>query len=289
MVRFVVVTAAKRAPAPDRLPRVPRTARAASAPPAPAGPRSDASAGESAAPTAEDFLLKATAARTPSARARWVRKGLAARQPLDKTTHAMLLRQLSLALYEQRKFDRAREAALSALELGVLVDVLHQDAARAAVGARNVDAAVAHLRVAARVGPASRRPFHHWTLGSLLFLSHRYAEAAAALERAVRWGTRDKPLYRAHLALVRIAAGERIEGLQTIIDELAAAACGQGYGRFVLGHLAYAAGAWAPARRYLEAFLRRNEAAGGARPALELALAGEIKMSRATLAKMSSN
>lgn len=189
----------------------------------------------------------------------------------------MLLRQLSLALYEQHHFDRAREAALSALELGVLVDVLHQDAARAAVGARNVDAAVAHLRVAARVGPASRRPFHHWTLGSLLFLSHRYAEAGAALERAVRWGTRDKPLYRAHLALVRIAAGERVEELQTIIDELAAAPCGQGYGRFVLGHLAYAAGAWGPARRYLEAFLRRNEAAGGARPALELALAGEIE------------
>lgn len=230
--------------------------------------------------------MKATAARTSLARARWARKGLSSRQPLDRTTQAMLLRQLSLALYEQRRFGGARDAALQALELGVLADVLHQDAARAAVAADEIDAAVAHLRVAARVGPASRRPFHLWTLGSLLFLRHRYAEAAAALERAVRWGTRDKPLYRAHLALVRIASGERVEGLQAIIDELAGAPCGQGYGRFVLGHLAYAAAAWDPARRYLEAFLRRTD---GARPAIGLALAGEIAMSRATLAKMSAN
>jgi tetratricopeptide (TPR) repeat protein len=233
--------------------------------------------------------MKATAARTPAARARAARQGLAARQPLDKTTQALLLRQLSLALYEQDDFARAHEAAVMALDLGVLVDVIHQDAARAAAAARDTDAAVAHLRVAARVGPASRRPFHLWTLGSLLFLAHRYAEARAALERAVRWGSRDKPLYRAHLALTRIASGERVDGLQATIDELAAAPCGQGYGRFVLGHLAYAAGAWDPARRYLEAFLARTAPARGARRAVELALAGEIAMSRATLAKISAN
>jgi len=233
--------------------------------------------------------MKATAARTPVARARAARKGLAARQPLDKTTHALLLRQLSLAHYEQGDFVRAREAAVMALDLGVLLDVIHQDAARAAMGARDTNAAIVHLRIAARLGPASRRPFHLWTLGSLLFLSHRYAEARSALERAVRWGTRDKPLYRAHLALARIAAGERVEGLQATIDDLAAAPCGQGYGRFVLGHLAYASGAWGPARKYLEAFLLRTESARGARRAVELALAGEIEMSRATLGKMSSN
>jgi hypothetical protein len=164
--------------------------------------------------------------------------------------------------------------------------VLHQDAARAALAAGDVDAAVSHLRRAARRGPASRRPFHHWTLGSTLFLEHRYAEAIWALERAVRWGTRDKPLYRAHLAIVRLASGERVSDLQAIIDELAAAPCGQGYGRFVLGHLAYATGAWPAAQRYLAAFVRRTEAA---RPSLAIALDGEVKMARATLAKMSSN
>jgi hypothetical protein len=236
----------------------------------------------------EHILLKATAARSPSSRARWARRGLATRSPLDKTTQALLLRQLGLSYYETRKFTRAYEVTLQALELGVLVDVLHQDAARAALADTgvNVDTAVAHLRLAARRAPASRRPFHLWTLGSVLFLAHRYAEASAALIRAVRWGTHDKPLYRGHLALVRLASGDRVDALQSTIDELATSPCGQGYGRFVLGHLAYAAGAWDVARRYLEAFVRRTE---GSRPALGLALVGELRMSRATLAKMAAN
>jgi len=245
-----------------------------------------ARAGEVPSPTAEELLRRALAARSATARARWARKGLATGAPLDKTTHAMLLRQLYLSFYESRRFERAQEIALQALELDVLVDVFHQDAARAVLGAGDVGGAVAHLRIAARRGPASRRPFHLWTLGGVLFLAHRYAEAMAALERAVRWGTRDKPLYRAHLALVRLAAGEQVGELQATIDELASAPCGQGYGRFVLGHLAYAAGAWDAARSFLRAFVKRTE---GARPALALALDGELKMSRATLAKMSAN
>lgn len=232
------------------------------------------------------MLRKAMAARSPAARARWARLGLSSRAPLDKTTQAMLLRQLYLAHFEVRRFDAARTVVLQALELGVLSDVLQQDAARVALAAGNLDAGLAHLRVAARRGPASRRPFHLWTLGSALFLAHRYAEAIAAMERAVRWGTKDRPLYRAHLALVRTAAGSKVEDLQATIDELAAAPCGQGYGRFVLGHLAYAAGAWPVAQRYLEAFVRRSE---GGRPALAIALEGEVKLARATLAKMSAN
>ncbi len=238
------------------------------------------------ATTPEDLLQKAMAARTPTARARWAKQGLAARSPLDKTTQAMLLRQLYLSHYEAKRFAAALDVALQAIELGVLGDVLHQDAARAALAVDDVDAAVSHLRIAARRGPASRRPFHLWTLGSALFMAHRYAEAVSALERAVRWGTRDKPLYRAHLALVRVASGEQVADLQSTIDELAAAPCGQGYGRFVLGHLAYAAGAWPAARRYLEAFVRRTE---GSRVTLALALDPELKMARATLAKMSAN
>ncbi|HEY8041548.1 MAG TPA: tetratricopeptide repeat protein [Polyangiaceae bacterium] len=243
-------------------------------------------ASNGSASTPEDMLHKAMAARSSAARARWARQGLAVRSPLDKTTQAMLLRQLYLSHYEARRFERAREVALQAIELGVLADVLQQDAARAAVAAGDVEAAIEHLRVAARRGPASRRPFHFWTLGGLLFMEHRYAEAIAALGRAVRWGTRDKPLYRAHLALVRLAAGDRVDDLQSSIDELAGAPCGQGYGRFVLGHLAYAAGEWPAAQRYLAAFVRRTEAA---RPALSIALDAELKMARATLSKMSAN
>ena len=120
----------------------------------------------------------------------------------------------------------------------------------------------------------------------MLFLAQRYPEATAAMERAVRWGTKDRPLYRAHLALVRIAAGDPVDDVQASIDELAAAPCGQGYGRFVLGHLAYAASEWAVSRRYLEAFVRRSE---GGRPALAIALEGEARMARATRSKMAAN
>lgn len=236
--------------------------------------------------TAEDLLQKAMAARSAASRARWAKQGLATRAPLDRTTQAMLLRQLYLSHYEARRFRAALQAALQALDLDVLGDVLHQDAARAALALGDLDGAVSHLRIAARRGPPSRRPFHQWTLGSTLFMAHRYDEAIGALERAVRWGTRDKPLYRAHLALVRLASGERVSDLQSTIDELATAPCGQGYGRFVLGHLAYAAGAWPAAQRYLGAFMRRTAAA---RPSLAIALDAELRMARATLAKMSAN
>ena len=236
----------------------------------------------------EDYLRKAMAARSARSRAMYARRGLATRSTLDRTTHAMLLRQLYLSLYEGRHFQKAHTIALQALELGVLPDVLNQDAARAALASGDLAAALAHLRAAARRGPASDRAFHLWTLGSTLFLAQRYSEAAAALHRAARWGTRARPLYRAHLALSRIAAGEKIgeRDLQETINALAEAPCGQGYGRFVLGHLAYAAGEWNAARRYLEAFLKRT---GTSRPALGIALEGEVRMARATLSKMTAN
>jgi tetratricopeptide (TPR) repeat protein len=232
------------------------------------------------------MLKRAMAARSPASRARFARLGLATRSALDATTHAMLLRQLYLAHFETRRFAKALEVALQAIELDVLPDVLHQDAARAALAHGDLTTAISHLRTAARKGPASRRPFHLWTLGGILFLAQRYSEAIGALERAARWGTRDKPLYRAHLALARMANGETVRDLQAIIYALAEAPCGQGYGRFVLGHLAYAAGEWSAARRYLEAFVKRTE---GARPALAIALSGELRMAKATLSKMRAN
>jgi tetratricopeptide (TPR) repeat protein len=223
-------------------------------------------------------------ARTPEARARWARGGLATRRSLDRTTQAMLLRQLYLSHFEEGHFERALDIARQAIDLGVLSDVLHQDAARAALAAGDVRASLGHLRMAARRGPASRRAYHLWTLGSTLFLAHKYPEAIAALERAVRWGTDGKPLYRAHLALVRLAMGERVVDLQRTIDALASAPVGKGYGRFVLGHLAYASGAWEAARRYLRSFVRRTASDRSERA---IALRAELTMARATLSKMS--
>jgi tetratricopeptide (TPR) repeat protein len=232
------------------------------------------------------MLGKAMAARTPAVRARYARRGLATGTALDKTTQAMLLRQLYLSHFEVRRFRQAHDVALQAIALGVLTDVLHQDAARAAFASGDLDSAIEHLRVAARRGPLARRPFHLWTLGSTLFLAHRYGEAIAALTRAARGTTGDTPLYRGHLALARIASGDDLDDVQGTIDELARAPSGQGYGRFVLGHLAYAAGEWAAARRYLEAFVKRTETG---RPAMGIALEAEVRMARATLTKMASH
>jgi tetratricopeptide (TPR) repeat protein len=234
----------------------------------------------------EEWLKRAMQASTSSERMKAARQGLATRASLDKTTQAMLLRQLYLALFEDLAFAEAYDVAVQAAGLGVLADVLLQDAARAALACRDLESALKHLRGAARNGPASRKPFHQWTLGAVLFLAQRYDEAIRALSQASRWGTRDKPLYRAHLALAKIAAGQRIDNIDTVFKELAEAPCGQGYGRFVLGHLAYAARERATAKRYLETFVKRTKSA----PSLQaIALRGELQMSEATLAKMAAN
>lgn len=195
----------------------------------------------------------------------------------------MLLRQLYLAYYETRRFEQALEVSRQNLELEVLPDVVHQDAARAAQALGEIDAAASHLRLAARVAPVRRRAFHWWTLGSVYFLAQRYGEAVSALSRAARWGTTDKPLYQGHLAMARLADGEAVPDLSTLVEKLAAVPAGQGYGRFVLGHLAFHGQRWGEARRYLEAFVKRS-ATG--RAALAIALDGEVALARKTLAQL---
>jgi tetratricopeptide (TPR) repeat protein len=231
----------------------------------------------------EEMLQRAMGARTPRARAIWARRGLASARRLDVTTQSMLLRQLYLAYYEDRRFAKALEVSRQSVQLSVLPDVAHQDAARAAQALGDVDAAAGHLRLAARTGPPKRRAFHLWTLGSLYFLAGRHADAISALERAARWGTTDKPLYQGHLAVVRCAGGERVDDLPELIQKLAAAPAGQGYGRFVLGQMAFYDRRWDEARRYLEAFVTRST---GGRAALAIALAGEIALARSTLAQL---
>jgi tetratricopeptide (TPR) repeat protein len=233
----------------------------------------------------EDLLQKAMLSRSTASRARYAQAGLAA-PSLDPTTQAMLLRQLYLCHFEQRRFKKAHELALQAAELDVLPDVILQDAARAALAAGDLDSAVVHLQAAAQCGPASRRAFHYWTLGSTLFIAHRYREAIAALAVAARRGKGDRTLYQAHLALARIAGGEPVSDLKRTIEALAAAPAGRGYGRFVLGHLLYAAGEWTAANRCLSAFVDRLERG---RTAMTIALDGELRMSRATLAKIEAS
>jgi tetratricopeptide (TPR) repeat protein len=235
----------------------------------------------------EQHLQKAISARSSKTRAKYAKLGLSATRRIDRTTQAMLLRQLYLAHYEGRRFSQALEVAVQLIRLQVLPDVAHQDAARACQSLGDIGQALGHLRLAARSSPPSRRAFHLWTLGGVLYLERRYPEAASALARAARWGTTDKPLYIGHLALAHLAQGEIVPALDRIIDQLEAAPCGSGYGRFVLGKLcSHAPGRRADAIRYLEAFVRRTS---GGREALAIALAGELEEARRALAEMRGN
>ena len=114
--------------------------------------------GRTATPSPEENLRRAMAARTAGMRARYAQRGLASRTPLDRTTQAMLLRQLYLSRFEARRFHEARDVAEQAVELDVMSDVMLQDAARAAAIAEgDLAGAITHLRGATRRSPASRR------------------------------------------------------------------------------------------------------------------------------------
>lgn len=233
-----------------------------------------------AMPSPEDHLARALEAKTPRSRGLWARRGLAARARIDKTTQSMLLRQLYLCHYEQHQFQEAVAIASQSLKLGIMVDVVRQDVARAHVALGDFEAAAEHLRLAVRVGPAHRRAFHYWTLGSVYLLAKRYDEAIAALSRAARWGTRDKPLYQAHLALARSWSGERVRELRRYMERLSEVPAGRGYGRFVLGHLAFLAGEHDEAKDHLSEFVERTE---NGRPTTAIALDGELHIARKTL------
>jgi tetratricopeptide (TPR) repeat protein len=231
----------------------------------------------------ELLLRKATLARTSGTRARYAALGLAQGGGLDHTTRMLLLRQLYLSHMEARRFDQALSVAEQMLTSDVMPDVARQDAARACLGLGDLERALDHLRLASRVSPPARRAFHLWTLGSVLYLMGRHREAAGALSRAARWGTTDKPLYLAQHALARHAAGETAPQLRQLRERLADAPCGQGYGQFVLGELAFVEGDYAAARGYLRLFIKRSTSG---RVALAVALAGEIAHARQLLQQM---
>jgi tetratricopeptide (TPR) repeat protein len=228
----------------------------------------------------EVFLRRATLARSSGARAKYAQRGLSQRGELDVTTRAMLLRQLYLSHMEARRFDDALATAREMIEADVMPDVARQDAARACLGLGDADTALDHLRIASRVSPAARRAFHLWTLGTVLYLNGRPRDAIGALERALRWGTTDKPLYAAQVALAQLAIGEKVSDLAELREALADAPCGQGYGQFVLGELAFAEGDLEAAARYLSAFVQRTTSG---RVALAVALAGEIRRAQRLL------
>jgi tetratricopeptide (TPR) repeat protein len=243
--------------------------------------RARASAAEPNTP--ELYLRKATLARSSGMRAKYAQRGLSHDGAVSVTTRAMLLRQLYLSHMEARRFADALAISEQMIALDVMPDVARQDAARACLGLGERDKSIEHLRIASRVGPPSRRAFHLWTLGSVLYLAGRHREAIGALSRAARWGTTDRPLYQAQLALSSLASGDTVGNLAALRERLADAPCGQGYGQFVLGELAYHLADYAAAREYLRGFVKRSTSG---RVALAVALEGEIARARLLLARM---
>jgi tetratricopeptide (TPR) repeat protein len=241
----------------------------------------------SAESQAGDLLRKATAAQSSLARAKYATRGLA-KAGSDPTLRAMLLRQLYLSQMESEHFDAALGTARAVLALAVLPDVACQDLARAHLALGQPREAIDELRRASRVGPASRRAFHLWTLGTTLYFQEDYAAAATAFERAFRWGTTARPLYRAQLVLARLALGRKLSprGVSALAEarrDLEAATCGQGYGRFVLGELAHRQGDRGAARSYFEEFIARSDTG---RVALRVSLSAELARARHLLSAL---
>ncbi|MBN1607919.1 MAG: tetratricopeptide repeat protein [Polyangiaceae bacterium] len=208
---------------------------------------------------------------------------MSASAPVDRSTKVMLLRQLYLSLMEDRCFAKALEMARQMVELDVMQDVARQDAARACLGLGDVEGAVQQLRLASRASPPARRAFHLWTLGSVLYLNGRAEAAIPVLARAVRWGTRDKPLYRAQLALAERQCAQSTPDLRELYIKLLDVPCGRGYGRFVLGELAYHLGEYDACRECLEEFVERTTSG---RVALAVALDGELRRARELLLRL---
>ena len=233
----------------------------------------------------EVWLSLALQTEVPQEKREHARRGLEANQRHgdDPEYRCLLLRQLFIADFEEGRYEDALRAAEAMIDIGELADVARQDAARACQALGDLDAAIGHLRIAARACPPSRRPFHDWTLGSLSYLSQDWEAAVAALSRAARWATTQKPLYEAQLGLALRAAGRAHPDLSKLRDALEQSPCAAGYGELVLGELCHHVGDGAAARRYLEAFAARIE---GGRRARAATLQAELAHARALLGEL---
>jgi tetratricopeptide (TPR) repeat protein len=197
---------------------------------------------------------------------------------MDPSTRVMLLRQLYLAAMERRRFTEALGVSEAMLNLNVLTDVAHQDAARACLGQKDLEGALRHLRLAARTGPASRRAFHLSMLGALLLLNDRASTAILPLAIAARWSTTDKASCRAQLALAKNAAGEPLDDdLEGLRFDLENSSHRRGYDEYLLGELCILLGDAGAAQHYFTSFVERTTSG---RVALAIALQGEIRRAK---------
>lgn len=247
---------------------------------------------------AAGFLLRALGAKRSDQKRAFARRGLtllgggpgiggAPREQDEEEgeMRALLLRQIYLASIEEGDDRAALAVAEQMVELGTLGEVARQDAARAALGVDDLDAAIGHLRIAARVCPPSRRAFHYAHLGALLRFDGQVSEALDAFSKAARWATEDRDLYLAQQALVEAEQGRTHADLEELRSRLESDEAPKAYSLWVLGELCVLLGDAAAARSYLQCFLARQCDAPRAKA---LALKGEVAHASALLSQISA-
>ena len=112
--------------------------------------------GGSAAKSPEHHLQKAIAARSASVRAKYAQLGFR-RAPASTGRRRPCCCASSTSPISRRGVSsEALDIAVQLIQLQVLADVAHQDAARACQALGDVERAMGHLRLAARSCPASR-------------------------------------------------------------------------------------------------------------------------------------
>ncbi|MBX3251507.1 MAG: tetratricopeptide repeat protein [Myxococcales bacterium] len=255
----------------------------------------------------EEHLRLALRAKSPSERLAQAEAGLrffASEAPLEQSsigqiaapredglelsvdTKMLLLRQAYLAHVELHQLRRAADIADEMIATGNdLVDIALHDKARALQALADMPGAIEAQRLAARRAPAKRRSFHLWSLATLLHFSGDAEGAISALRRGLRASTRDRALLKAHLAYVQLERREAVEDLAGVMEELAGSPNREGYGRFLMGMIAWELGDPPRAAVHLSAFLRRNAAIDEAK---RLTLREELRRARLVLAKIES-
>lgn len=229
----------------------------------------------------EDYLRLAIGAVDAAARARYARAGLASpHEILAPDTQVLLLRQLYLAHLEAHRFRQAAEVAQQMTAVGPLADIAHHDAARAFNALGELEEAIREQRLAVRHAPVARRSFHLWGLATFLQFARDFDGALEALEKAERWAKQGRPLFSAHRAYVCLERGDAVEGLDTILEELARSRSREGYGQFLLGMLRHHMGDQRRAAVHLRAFVRRNASLDEAKA---LTLREELRRARKAL------
>lgn len=234
----------------------------------------------------EELLWKALRADSPKRRLRYAEAGLEGETgELAPDTRVLLLRQAYRAHVDLRELRSALAIAREMASIGPLRDIAHHDASRVLQALGETDEAIAEQRMAARHAPAERRSFQLWALATVQHFAGAHEAAESNLRRALRWANRGRALIRAHAAYVKLERGAAVRDLQGILTELGDSRSREGYGRFLLGMIAYHMGDWRQASVHLRAFLNRHAAAEEAQA---LTLREELRRARMALARFES-